>query len=553
MSFELRIIPLGGLGEIGKNMMLIETPSDALIVDAGLMFPENDMLGIDYIIPDFRSVLDRKGRVRGIVVTHGHEDHTGAIDHVVEAFDAPIYATPLTSGLLEVKLSRAGLLSRTKLNTVRAGTRVTIGPFDVEFFHVCHSIPDGVGLGITTPAGLIVHSGDFKFDHTPVDGWPTDYAKLAEFSGRGVLALLSDSTNADQPGWTPSETVIDAAFDDLFRAAPGRILIGSFASLISRIQQAINASERHGRRLALVGTSMQENAKMAQKLGYLQVPDGLLVPIEEALKMPSNKVVLMTAGTQGEPSSILGRLATGKNRQFDLKEGDTVVFSSHPIPGNEELVHRTINRLFQRGARVIYDPIAPVHVSGHANAEEMKLLIHLVQPKNFVPIHGELRHLNQHAAISRELGIPAENTAVVENGYSIEFEGGRLKVCDRVPGEYVFVDGSGVGDIGPAVMRERERLARDGFVIVRLDLDTATSRLASRPSILSRGFVFVPESGELLAAAEEKIREVVARGNGSRLAERLESALSELFYLETKRRPMIFVIVNPLAGAAGEK
>ncbi|MGD0173112.1 MAG: ribonuclease J [Anaerolineales bacterium] len=553
MSFELRIIPLGGLGEIGKNMMLIETPSDALIVDAGLMFPENDMLGIDYIIPDFRSVLDRKGRVRGIVVTHGHEDHTGAIDHVAEAFDAPIYATPLTSGLLEVKLSRAGLLGRTKLNTVRTGTRVTIGPFDVEFFHVCHSIPDGVGLGITTPAGLIVHSGDFKFDHTPVDGWPTDYAKLAEFSGRGVLALLSDSTNADQPGWTPSETVIDAAFDDLFRAAPGRILIGSFASLISRIQQAINAAERHGRRLALVGTSMQENAKMAQKLGYLQVPDGLLVPIEEALKMPSNKVVLMTAGTQGEPSSILGRLATGKNRQFDLKEGDTVVFSSHPIPGNEELVHRTINRLFQRGARVIYDPIAPVHVSGHANAEEMKLLIHLVQPKNFVPIHGELRHLNQHAAIARELGIPAENTAVVENGYSIEFEGGRLRVCDRVPGEYVFVDGSGVGDIGPAVMRERERLARDGFVIVRLDLDTETSRLASRPSILSRGFVFVPESGELLAAAEEKIREVVARGNGSRLAERLESALSELFYQETKRRPMIFVIVNPVAGSAGEK
>jgi ribonuclease J len=553
MSFELRIIPLGGLGEIGKNMMLIETPSDALIVDAGLMFPENDMLGIDYIIPDFRSVLDRKGRVRGIVVTHGHEDHTGAIDHVVEAFDAPIYATPLTSGLLEVKLSRAGLLSRTKLNTVRAGTRVTIGPFDVEFFHVCHSIPDGVGLGITTPAGLIVHSGDFKFDHTPVDGWPTDYAKLAEFSGRGVLALLSDSTNADQPGWTPSETVIDAAFDDLFRTAPGRILIGSFASLISRIQQAINASERHGRRLALVGTSMQENAKMAQKLGYLQVPDGLLVPIEEALKMPSNKVVLMTAGTQGEPSSILGRLATGKNRQFDLKEGDTVVFSSHPIPGNEELVHRTINRLFQRGARVIYDPIAPVHVSGHANAEEMKLLIHLVQPKNFVPIHGELRHLNQHAAIARELGIPSENTAVVENGYSIEFEGGRLRVCDRVPGEYVFVDGSGVGDIGPAVMRERERLARDGFVIVRLDLDTETSRLASRPSILSRGFVFVPESGELLAAAEEKIREVVARGNGSRLTDRLESALSELFYQETKRRPMIFVIVNPVTGASGEK
>jgi ribonuclease J len=550
MSFDLRIIPLGGLGEIGKNMMLIETPTDALIVDAGLMFPENDMLGIDYIIPDFRSVLDRKGRVRGIVVTHGHEDHTGAIDHVVEAFDAPIYATPLTSGLLEVKLSRAGLLGRTKLNTVRAGTRVEIGPFGVEFFHVCHSIPDGVGLGITTPAGLIVHSGDFKFDHTPVDGWPTDYAKLAEFSGRGVLALLADSTNADQPGWTPSETVIDAAFDDLFRAAQGRILIGTFASLISRIQQAVNASERLGRRMALVGTSMLENAKMAQKLGFLEVPDGLIVPIEDALKMPPQKVVLMMAGTQGEPSSIFGRLATGRNRQFELKDGDTVVFSSHPIPGNEELVHRTINRLFQRGARVIYAPIAPVHVSGHANAEEMKLLMHLVQPKNFIPIHGELRHLNQHAAIARELGIPAENVAVVENGYSIEFEGGKLRVGDRIPGEYVFVDGSGVGDIGPAVMRERERLARDGFVVVNLDLDAAGSRLTSRPSILSRGFVFVPEAGELLAATEDKIREVVGRGNGGRLAERLESALAELFYQETKRRPMIFVMIN---GATAEK
>ncbi|MBN1438464.1 MAG: ribonuclease J [Anaerolineales bacterium] len=553
MSMDLRILPLGGLGEVGKNMMLIETPTDALIVDAGLMFPENDMLGIDYIIPDFNSVLDRRARVRGIVVTHGHEDHTGAIDHVVETFPAPIYATPLTSGLLEVKLSRAGLQNRTTLNTVRAGEKVQIGPFGVEFFHVCHSIPDGVGLGITTPSGLIVHSGDFKFDHTPVDGRPTDYAALADFSKRGVLALLSDSTNADRPGWTPSEAVIDSAFDDLFRAAPGRILIGSFASLISRIQQAIRAAERHGRRLALVGTSMQENAKMAQKLGYLEVPNGLLVSVDEALKLPSKKVVLMTAGTQGEPSSILGRLATGRNRQFDLEEGDTVVFSSHPIPGNEEMVHRTINRLFQRGARVIYDPIAPVHVSGHANAEEMKLLIHLVQPEHFIPIHGELRQLHQHGAIARGLGIPAEKVAVVENGYPIEFEGGAMRVGERVPGEYIFVDGRGVGDIGPAVMRERERLARDGFVIVRAEIDPATRRLAGRPEILSRGFVFVPESGELLAMAEEKIREIAGRGNGDRLAERIESALTEFFYRETKRRPMIFVLLNGNGGKAGEK
>jgi ribonuclease J len=374
---------------------------------------------------------------------------------------------------------------------------------------------------------------------------------LAEFSKRGVLALMSDSTNADRPGWTPSEAVIDPAFDDLFRTAPGRILIGSFASLISRIQQAIRAAERHGRKVAMVGTSMQENAKMAQKLGYLEVPNGLLVSVEEALKLPSKKVVLMTAGTQGEPSSILGRLATGRNRQFDLEEGDTVVFSSHPIPGNEELVHRTINRLFQRGARVIYDPIAPVHVSGHANAEEMKLLIHLVQPKHFIPIHGELRQLHQHGAIARELGIPPENVAVVENGYSIEFSEGRLQVGDRIPGEYIFIDGSGVGDIGPTVMRERERLARDGFVIVRADVDPDSHKLASRPEILSRGFVFVPESGELLAMAEEKIRDTAARGNGNRLSERIEAALSELFYQETKRRPMVFVLIN--GGKTAEK
>jgi len=344
--------------------------------------------------------------------------------------------------------------------------------------------------------------------------------------------------------------LIDSAFDDLFRTAPGRILIGSFASLISRIQQAINAAERHGRRMALVGTSMQENAKMAQKLGYLEVPNGLLVSVDEALKMPAKKVVLMTAGTQGEPSSILGRLATGRNRQFELLEGDTVVFSSHPIPGNEEMVHRTINRLFQRGARVIYDPIAPVHVSGHANAEEMKLLIHLVQPKHFIPIHGELRQLHQHGAIARELGIPAENVAVVENGYPISFDGGKLQVGDRLPGQYIFVDGRGVGDIGPTVMRERERLARDGFVIVRAGIHPATHRLASPPQLISRGFVFTPESGDLMAMAEEKIRDVAERGNGNRLAERMESALSELFYRETKRRPMIFVL---LEGGEGRK
>lgn len=524
-------------------MTLFEYGNNSLVVDTGLMFPENDMLGIDYIIPDFRYLLEKKDTVRGIIITHGHEDHTGAIKHVMSEIDAPIYATSLTRGLLEVKLRDARLFDRVRLNTIKAGDRVDIGPFGVEFFHVCHSIPDGVGLGITTPAGLVVHSGDFKFDHTPVDGWPTDYAKLAEFSGRNVLALLSDSTNADKAGWTPSEAVIDPAFDQVFREAPGRILVATFASLISRIQQVANAADRHGRKMALVGTSMVENAKMAQKLGYLELPDGLLVGTDEALKLPPRKVVIMTTGTQGEPSSILGRLSEGRNRQFDLLDDDTVVLSSHPIPGNEEMVHRTINKLIQRGAHVIYDPIAPVHVSGHASAEEMKLLIHLVKPRNFVPVHGELRHLTQHAAIAREMGIPDENIAVVENGAVLEFENGAMKVGERIPGGYVYVDGSGVGDIGPSVMRERESLAQDGFVVVNLRVSKDSGRLLGKPEIISRGFVFVRDSEEMFAAAQERIAAVAAKANGN-LREKVESALAEFFYSEIKRRPMIFALVN---------
>jgi len=399
-------------------------------------------------------------------------------------------------------------------------------------------------VGITTPAGLIVHSGDFKFDHTPVDGWPTDYAKLAEFSGRSVMALLSDSTNGDKAGWTPSEAVIDPAFDDVFREAKGRILVATFASLISRIQQVANAAFRHGRKMALVGTSMVENAKMAQKLGYLSLPDGLLIPLDEALRLGPSKVALMTTGTQGEPSSILGRLAEGRNRQFDLIPNDTVVLSSHPIPGNEEMVHRTINRLLQRGAQVVYDPIAPVHVSGHASAEEMKLLIHLVKPKNFVPIHGELRHLTQHAQIAREVGVPAENIAVVENGTVLEFEDGRMTVGDRIPGGYVYVDGSGVGDIGPSVMREREALAQDGFVIVNLRVNQ-DGQVVGEPELISRGFVFVRDSEEMFRAAQARIAEAAARANGN-LREKVQQSLADFFYAELKRRPMIFALVNPV-------
>jgi ribonuclease J len=542
---KLRIIPLGGLGEVGKNMMVYEYGDDILIVDTGLMFPENDMLGIDYIIPDFQYLADKKDHVRGIVITHGHEDHTGAIHHVLEMVNAPIYATPLTRGILEAKLARNGWANKADLRTVQAGSSVQIGAFKVEFFHVCHSIPDGVGLGIETPAGLVVHTGDYKFDHTPVDNWPTDYAKLAEFSRRGVLALLSDSTNAERPGWTPSEKVVDAGFEGVFSKATGRIIIATFASLISRLQQAANCAVRHGRKLAVVGPSMVDNVKIARKLGYLDIPDSLLIPIDQALALKDRDVVLVCTGSQGEPSSILGRLSMGTNRQFDVKPGDTIILSSHPIPGNEEIVYRTINRLFQRGANVIYEALAPVHVSGHASQEEMKLLFHLTRPKFFIPVHGEIRMLKQNAALAEQVGIPKENISVVENGQVIEFEDGKMKLAERIPGGYVFVEGSDVTDMDPSVMREREIMSRDGVVLVKLFIDEKTKMLLQDPEIVTKGFKLGADADSVTLAARKRIIETLARANGSLQAD-LEQAVKALIYSEIHRRPMVLVSVNKI-------
>src|SRR5258706_2489899 len=392
-SPSLHLIPLGGLGEVGKNMMVFQYGTEAIIIDTGIMFPENDMLGIDYIIPDFKFLMQRDDfHVRAIIVTHGHEDHTGAIQHVAAAFAAPIYATPLTRGLLEVKLKQARLLDQVQMVTFQAGDTLEIGPFSVEYSQVCHSITDGVGLGINTPLGLIVHSGDFKFDHTPVDNWPPDFAKLAEFSARGVLALLSDSTNADRPGWTPSEAVIDDAFDRVFRNAPGRIIVATFASLISRIQQVATAAERYHGKMAIAGHTMSENIRMAVNLGYLELSPDLMISLDEAVRREPSEVVIMATGTQGEPSAVLGRLATGQHHQLSIQPGDTVIISAHPIPGNEEGVHRTINRLFQRGAQVIYDPIAAVHVFRPAPPEGKKNLVNPIPPQNFFSISGENPH-----------------------------------------------------------------------------------------------------------------------------------------------------------------
>ncbi|MGB9775718.1 MAG: ribonuclease J [Anaerolineae bacterium] len=544
---DLRIIPLGGLGEVGKNMMAVEYGQDILVIDAGLMFPESDMYGVDFIIPDYGYLRDKKERVRAIVVTHGHEDHIGALPFFLREFPVPVYATRLTCGLIEVKLRQAHLLRETELHICAPGDVLQIGPFRVEPFHVCHSIPDTVGLGITTPAGLIVHSGDFKFDHTPVDGRPTDFAKLAEFAGRGVLVLLADSTNATEPGTTPSEQVVTQALDDVMRKAPGRVIIATFASLISRIQQAIDVAARYGRRIAIAGATMAENVKMAIRLGYLHIPEGMMVGLGEMESLPPSRCLILATGAQGEPTAVLSRLALGQHPSLSVRPGDTVVLSSHTIPGNEEMIHRVINRLFQKGADVVYHPLAPVHVSGHASQEEQKLLLNILRPRNFVPIHGELRHLKQHAKLAAELGIPQERIAVVENGYVLDFEDDSIRVGERVPGGYVFVDGSWVGDaVGPAVIRDRETLAMAGVCVVVFRYSPRRGALLGTPRLTVRGFAARDAAEEVMAGAVEVVRRTVQEarpGTPSATVERqVQAALSEFFYQQTKNRPEVIVV-----------
>jgi ribonuclease J len=544
----LKWIPIGGLGEVGKNMMMFEYDDEILLIDAGIMFPESDMLGIDAVIPDYGFLKNRRDRVRAIIITHGHEDHTGAITHVVRDFPGvPIYTTPLTRGLLEVKLKDAKLLDRSKLYTVATDGEFTVGPFKVEFFRMCHSIPDNVGLGITTPAGLVVHSGDFKFDHTPVDGKPSNFAKLAEFAGRGVLALFADSTNAEIAGTTPSERAIEPTFDQVFQKAEGRIIVATFASLISRIQQVVNVCEAHGRRLALAGASMVENVKMAQKMGYLNIPDGMLVRLEEANKMEPHNIAIMATGTQGEPSAVLGRMSVGKHPIISVQPGDTIIMSAHPIPGNEEYIHRIINRLFQKGADVLYDPVAKVHVSGHASQEEQKLLIGLLRPRYFIPIHGELRMLKAHARLAYDLGFSSEQVFVVENGTPIEFVDGQARQLSRVPGGYVFVDGSGVGDVDKSVIRDREVLARDGFIVTVVRRDKDGGFKAHNPEIITRGFIYMREAESLTKVMSQavlgELRQLGEDAAEETIRGRVTDALSRVIYSETRRRPMIIVIV----------
>lgn len=543
-SNKLRLIPLGGLGEVGKNMLAIEYGRNVLIVDAGVMFPEYDMLGIDLVIPDYTQYLeDKKDWVRGVVVTHGHEDHIGALPYLLAEIDAPIYATRLTAGLVELKLQKKGLAGRASINIVQPGERRMLGGlFDVEFFHVCHSIPDAVGLAIRTPAGLVVHSGDFKFDYTPSWGAPPDFGALARFGSEGVLALLSDSTNAENPGFTPSEKTVDEGLDKAFREAKGRIIITTFGSLISRVQQIIDAAARHNRVVAVDGRSLEEAVARTQELGYLDVPPGLLVDSAKLKGRPDHQIVIIATGSQGEPSAALGRMADGRHRHITIKQGDTVVMSSRVIPGNEQLVGRAINKLFKRGAKVIHGRAGNVHVSGHASQEELKLLLSLVKPKFFIPVHGELRQLHAHAELARKQGLPAENIFVVENGMVIEFDEDKARVADRVPGGWVFVDGSGVGDIGPAVLRDREILSQDGFVLAVVRVNSKTGRLVQRPQIITRGFIFVKEQMDLIERAEEEVQAAL-QADGSDPQSTIRKTLAELLYSETQRRPMVMPVV----------
>lgn len=540
----LKVIPLGGLSEIGKNMMVLEYEEDIIIIDAGLMFPEEGMFGVDLVIPDISYLLDKQARIKGIVVTHGHEDHIGALPYLLPQLNAPVYSTKLTRGLISVKLKERKALSGASLKVVPFGEKITLGKFRVEFFPVCHSIPDAAGLIITTPIGTIVHSGDFKLDYTPVSGQPTALSRLALLGGQGVLLLLADSTYAELPGYTPSEKVVGETLDHIMAEAPGRVIVTTFSSLISRIQQVIDAAAKHQRRVFIVGRSMSDTAHMALELGYLKAPDGVLARMDDLRGMPRNKVAFVTTGSQGEPTSALVRMANRDHRQVHILRGDTVVISATPIPGNEGLVNKTVDSLFKQGAQVFYDKVAPVHVHGHASQEELKLLLTLVNPKFFMPIHGEYRHLSLHAKLAQSVGIPKDNIFVLEDGDILELGPQAGKIAGKVASSNVYVDGLSVGDIGSVVLRDRKMLSKDGIVMVIIAVNRQTGKIVGRPDIISRGFVDTRESKDMLDESCDLVARVLDHG-GAHSADwgfintKVRDTLNKFYYQQTRRHPMV--------------
>jgi ribonuclease J len=544
----ISLIPLGGLGEIGRNLMAIECGEDIVVVDCGLMFPEQEMLGIDLVIPDITWLMERVERVRGIVLTHAHEDHIGALPYVLPRLPVPVYGTSLTLGFLRNKLKEHKLLDSTDLHTVRAGDTVQLGAFAVEWIHITHSVPDACSLALHTPNGVIIHTGDFKIDQTPVQGSPPDMARLARLGDDGVLLLLSDSTNAEHEGTTPSERHVGEGLAPLFAAAPGRILMATFASNISRLQQAIDASVECGRKCFIVGRSMLNNVKVGQELGFLRTPDVFVSPKQHA-SVPDHELAVLCTGSQGEPMSALTRIAAGEHPMVQLHEGDTVIISANPIPGNEEAVHRTINNLYRRGARVFNSSKHHVHASGHASREELKLMLTLTRPKYFVPVHGEYRHLAIHADIAASVGIARDHILPVDNGTVIEIDGDTIRRRDqRVPAGYVYVDGLSIDEAGDVVLRDRRLLAQDGVVIVALTVERSTGAIIAGPDLISRGFIEDSATDNLFEEARAHTLALVDKlrpdADWSVWQTAIHEGLSRFLYSRTRRRPMILPVVT---------
>ena len=545
---KVQIIPLGGLGEIGKNMTVFRYGDDMILVDAGLMFPEDDMLGIDLVIPDITYLIENQDKLKGIFLTHGHEDHIGALPYVMKQIDCPVYGTALTLGILQGRLKENGVSSE-NCRTVKPGDKITAGAFKLDFIRVNHSIPDAIAIAINTPIGTIIHTGDFKIDHTPVDGQVTEFNKFAEYGDRGVLALMADSTNAERPGFTPSEKMVGKTFDDEFRYAKNRIIVATFSSNVHRIQQVIDAALKYDRKVAVIGRSMVNVVNIAKELGYLKAPEGEIIDIDETNNYTPDKIVIITTGSQGEPMSALTRMAMNDHKKVDIMPGDTVIISATPIPGNEKLVSRTIDHLYKLGADVIYEKSNGVHVSGHASQEEIKLMHNLVRPKFFIPVHGEFRHLIKHANLAQSLGMPKENIVIAENGSVIELTKNSIGVNGKVPAGKVLVDGLGVGDVGNIVLRDRRQLSQDGIMIVVVTIDKENCHVVSGPDIVSRGFVYVREAEGLMDEARDKVQQALERceDNGisewSAIKSTVRDSLGRFLYERTRRRPMILPII----------
>ena len=535
MAKNLKIIPLGGLGEIGKNMTLLEYGRNQIIVDCGVMFPESDMHGIDLVLPQFDHVVENQETLRGIVLTHGHQDHIGGLPYLLERVNAPIYGTALTVGMVERQLEEAHVLERATLEVIDDTQTLHLGPFRISPFAVAHSIPAAVGLVIDTPVGAVVHTGDYKLDETPTGGRTTDLARLKELTPNGVLVMLGDSTNADRPGRTPTEQLVADTLDKLFAEADGRIIIATFSSVLARLQEIMRLAEKYGRKVALTGRSLQQNAELARDLGYLKVPKNLLVDIKD--KVADENLVILSTGSQGEPRSALNRMAKGEHRQIQVHEHDTIIISGGTIPGNEEDVGRMLNNLFARGANVIYGPLATVHVSGHGSREDMQIMLEAVKPRFLIPVHGEARHLHLHARLAQEMGLAAEDVFILQNGFAWATDGEKAWLEEAIAAQDVYVDGYLVGEIGELVMRDRERLAQDGFVVVYVPINKK-HKLVGEPRLFSRGFLRMDQSGGLMDAAVMELKQELKK-NGRNHHDTVRETLQNFFYHKTQSRPVI--------------